>query len=182
MKILQVLFPGKRKTITFAHVLLKKQGTDNTLAKKTRKEDQGANVERLESALTRTEQYIEQNQKVIMMVVLAVVVLVGGYLGYKKLYLAPMEKEAQSQSFAAERYFENNQYEFALNGDGNYLGFLDIISSYGPTKTANLAHYYAGVSYLQLGDFHEAIDHLKKFRTRERVVSAVAYGLSLIHI
>ncbi len=143
---------------------------------KKKNEVQESSVEVLESALTKSEQFIENNQKPLIIGVAAVVLAVGIFIGYKRLYVAPMEKEAQSQSFAAEQYFESGQFELALNGDGNYLGFLDIVSSFGPTKTANLAKYYIGISYRELGDFSTALDYLKRFKTSDRMVGSVAHG------
>ncbi len=143
---------------------------------KDKKETAETSVEALENALTRTEHYIETNQKSLTIIVIAVVVIVGAYLGYKKLYLAPKELKAQSQIFAAEQYFEKDSFKLALNGDGNYLGFLDIIDQYGPTKTANLAYYYAGISYRELGQYEEAISYLKKFDAGDEIVTPEAYG------
>jgi tetratricopeptide (TPR) repeat protein len=146
------------------------------MAKNKVKDVQDNNAEALENALTRTEQYIESNQKSLIIIVLAIIVIVGTFLGYRKLYIAPMEKEAQSQVFAAEQYFEEDAYDLALNGDGNYLGFLDIIKSYGPTKVANLSHYYAGISYRAMGEYETAIYHLKRFSTNDNMVASVAFG------
>lgn len=143
---------------------------------KSKKETQDTSAEALENALTRTEQYIESNQKSLTIIVLAIVVIVGTYLGYNRLYLAPMEKEAKSQIFAAEQYFEKDSFSLALYGDGNYLGFLDIIDSYGASKVGNLAHYYAGISYRALGEYENALDHLKRFSTNDKMIGSVAYG------
>jgi tetratricopeptide (TPR) repeat protein len=143
---------------------------------KDKKEISETGVESLENALTRTERYIESNQKSLTIIVLAIIVVVGGYLGYKKLYLAPMEDKAQSQIFAAEQYFEKDSFKLALNGDGNYLGLLDVIDKYGPTKTANLAYYYAGISYRGLGKYQEAITYLKKFNAGDLIVTPIAFG------
>ncbi|MCK4639195.1 MAG: tetratricopeptide repeat protein, partial [Bacteroidales bacterium] len=96
----------------------------------------------VEEVLGRTEQFIEKNQKILTIIVGIIVVLILGYFGYKKFYLAPLEKEAQSQIFMAEMYFEQDSLNRALYGDGNYLGFLDIIDEYSSTKTGNLANYY----------------------------------------
>jgi tetratricopeptide (TPR) repeat protein len=57
-----------------------------------------------------------------------------------------------------------------------YPGFLQIIDDYGITKSANLSHYYAGICYLNLGNFEEAIHHLEKFKSKDQVVSAMATG------
>ena len=133
-------------------------------------------VEGVENLLSRTERYIEENQKSLTIIVVVIMVVVLGYFGYRNLYVAPLEEEAKSQIFMAERYFEQDSFDLALYGDGNYLGFIDIIDEYGVTRTANLAQYYAGVSYLRLGEFQSAIDHLTRFDSRDRLASSIAYG------
>ncbi len=143
---------------------------------KDKKDTAATGVESVENALTRTEHFIETNQKSLTIIVLAIIIVVGGYLGYKRLYLAPMEEKAQSQIFAAEQYFEKDSFNLVLNGDGNYLGALQIIDKYGPTETANLAHYYAGISYRGLGKYQEAINHLKKFNAGDLIVTPIAFG------
>ncbi len=143
---------------------------------KDKKDIAATGVESVENALTRTEHFIETNQKSLTIIVLAIIIVVGGYLGYKRLYLAPMEEKAQSQIFAAEQYFEKDSFKLALNGDGNYLGLIQIIDKYGPTETANLAYYYAGISYRELGQYQEAINHLKKFNAGDEMVTPIAFG------
>lgn len=133
-------------------------------------------IESVENLLSKTEHYIEENQKSLTIIVVAIAVVVLGYLGFRNLYVAPLEKEAISQVFMAERYFETDSFRLALEGDGSFPGFLDIIEDYGLTKTANLAHYYAGISYLNIGQFEDAIEHLKKFHSRDRIVSSIALG------
>lgn len=141
--------------------------------KKSTKDD---NLQELESALTRTEQYIEDNQKVITYVVGAVILIVGAYLAFHKFYMQPKEEEALSQMFMAENYFEKDSFNLAINGDGNYLGFLDIIDDYGMTKSANLAKYHTGISYLHLGQYEDAIDYLKKFKTDDLLLAPIKIG------
>ena len=137
---------------------------------------QADNLQGLESALTRTEQFIEDNQKIIIYVIGAIIVVVGGYLGFNKLYLQPKEDEARSQMFMAESYFEKDSFNLAVNGDGNYLGFLDIIDDYGITKTANRAKYYTGISYLYMGQYEEALDYLNSFKTKDLLLAPVSEG------
>ena len=111
-----------------------------------------------------------------MIVIGAIIVIVLGYIGYKKLYLGPKEKEAQGQMFMAQKYFEMDSLNLALNGDGNYLGFLSIIDDYGITKSGNLANYYAGMCYLKKGEFDNAIEHLKKFSSDDEFLSSLSLG------
>lgn len=133
-------------------------------------------IQVVEEALSKTEQFIENNQKIIAIVVGAIIVIVLGYFGFDKFYIDPLEKEAQSQMFMAEKYFEIDSLNLALNGDGNYLGFLDIIDDYGMTKSADLSHYYAGICYLKKGKFEDAIDYLESFGTDDDVVAPMAKG------
>jgi tetratricopeptide (TPR) repeat protein len=142
--------------------------------KKTEKHDPG--FEAVEVALSRTEQYIEENKKSLSIIVAAIILVVGGYLLYSRVMLAPKEKEAQTQIFRAEQYFEQDSFRLALDGDGDALGFIDVIDDYGMTNTANLAQYYAGICYLQLGEFENAIEHLKKFDSNDKLVSVIALG------
>ncbi len=130
----------------------------------------------VEEALSKTESFIENNQKIILIIVGVLIVIVLGFFGFRKYYLEPKEKEAQGQMFMAEMYFEQDSLSKALNGDGNYLGFLDIIDQYGLTKSANLASYYAGISYLKLGDFEQAIEYLKDFDGNDKVAAPMATG------
>jgi tetratricopeptide (TPR) repeat protein len=130
----------------------------------------------VEEALSKTEKFIEENQKLLTIIIGIIIVLVMGFFGFKRLYVAPREAEAKEQMFMAERYFEMDSLNLALNGDGMYPGFLQIIDDYGVTKSANLAHYYAGISYLNLGNFEDAIYHLKKFKSKDQVISVMATG------
>lgn len=147
--------------------------TKNMAKKKAQQDD---NLHELESALTKTERFIEENQKPITYAVGALILVVVAYLGFDKFYLEPREQEAQSQMFMAESYFEKDSFNLAINGDGNYLGFLDIIDDYGMTKSANLANYYTGISYLYLGQHEDALDYLNDFDTKDLLLGPVAEG------
>ena len=138
--------------------------------------EQVDNLQELESALTKTEQFIEDNQKIITYAVGGIILIVAAYLGFNRFYLHPKEVEANSQMFMAENYFEKDSFNLAINGDGNYLGFLDIVDEYGMTKAANRASYYLGVSYLHLGQFEEALDYLNDFKTDDILLAPVTEG------
>ncbi len=143
-----------------------KKKTDNTEEK----------IMAVEEALSRTEVFIEKNQKLLGIVIGAIALVVLAYFGFQRFYMAPREKQAQSQMFMAEKYFEQDSLKLALNGDGMYPGFLEIIDDYGMTKSARLAHYYAGIILLNEGQFDEAIAHLKKFTIKDAMVAPMAKG------
>jgi tetratricopeptide (TPR) repeat protein len=133
-------------------------------------------IVKVEEALSKTEKFIESNQMLLTIIVGVIIVVVLGFFGFKKLYVGPRENEAKQQMFMAERYFEMDSLDLALNGDGMYPGFLQIIDDYGITASANLAHYYTGIIFLNQGNFDEAIHHLKKFKSKDQVVSVMAKG------
>lgn len=145
------------------------------MAKKA-KQSQPDSFEGIESALTRTEQFIEDNSKVLSYVILGIIAIVLIVMGTRRFYLKPLEEEAASQMFMAEKFFERDSFYLALNGYGTYPGFLQITEDYGITKTANLAEYYAGVSYLRLGEYENAIDYLKSFKSDDILVGAAKYA------
>jgi tetratricopeptide (TPR) repeat protein len=142
-------------------------------SKKTVQHD---NLKEIESALTKTEQFIEDHQSKMIYGIGIIVLIVVVYLAFTRFYMKPKEKEALSQMYMAEQYFEKDSFNLALNGDGNYLGFLDIIDDYSITPQAKLARYYAGLSYLYLGQFDDAIDYLKGFKTKDILLKPVAFG------
>jgi len=143
------------------------------MARKKHGSDLGEGVE---SALSRTEQFFEENQKIIIRVAVVALAIAAIYLGYKRFYMIPRENEARSQMFVAEQYFETDSFNLALYGDGNYSGFLEIIDDYSVTKAANLARYYAGISFLRLGQYEDALEYLEKFKANDKMVSPIATG------
>lgn len=143
---------------------------------KDKKNNQADNLTEVESALTKTEQFLESNQKLISIVIGSIVIVAVGYLGLNKFYLEKRVVEAQNQIFMAQNYFEKDSFNLALNGDGNNPGFLDIIDDYGSTDAGNLAKYYAGISYLHLGQFDNAIEYLKKFDTDDAIIGPISVG------
>ncbi|OYT15264.1 MAG: hypothetical protein B7C24_13950 [Bacteroidetes bacterium 4572_77] len=114
--------------------------------------------EAVEEALSKSEQLIEKHQKSIITVIGIVVLVVVAYFAFDKYYLQPLEQQAQIEMAHAENFF------------------LDIIDEYGITKSANLAHYYAGICYLKLGEYETSIDYLKGFSVNDLVVAPMAMG------
>lgn len=133
-------------------------------------------LEQIESTLGKTEMFIEKNRNTIMVILGIIIVVVLAIFGVKKFIFEPREAEAQTAIFHAEQLFENDDYATALNGDGNNAGFMDIINEYGGTKTGNLARYYAGICYLNTGDYNNAIKYLGEFKGKDQMVKPLAIG------
>ena len=133
-------------------------------------------IHSVEETLSKTEHFIETNQKLLINIGIALVVIVLGFYAIRNYYIVPREAEASGQIFMAQKYFEKDSLKLALNGDGNYDGFLKIIDDYKWTSASNLAHYYAGVCYLKQGKFQDAIDQLKSFSGKDELVAPMAIG------
>lgn len=132
---------------------------------------------KLGSEIGRAEKFVTKNKKVLSIVAGAIIVIVGGWVGFKQLIVAPQEKEAQAALFVVQQQFEQDSFNLVVNGNGTDLSALDIIDEYGFTKAANLASFMAGVSYLRLGDFESAYDYLNKFKSSDDIIGPFAIGL-----
>ncbi len=134
------------------------------------------NLEVIQNTLGRTEQFIEENQKSVSIIIGAIIFIIVGYFAFQNFYVKPLEKEAQQQMFMAQNYFAQDSFNLALNGDNFNDGFLTVADDYGMTNTGGLANYYAGISYLRLGQYDDAIEYLKKFDAGDDLVSTMAIG------
>ena len=134
------------------------------------------NLEAVEGMLTRTEMWFEKNSKQITIVIGIVVVVVLGFFGYYRFIHLPKVEKAQNEMFMAQKYFEKNEYQKALDGDEKYAGLLEIVDKYGSTKPGKLAAYYAGISYLNLGEFEQALTYLKKYNIDDVLLRTFAEG------
>jgi tetratricopeptide (TPR) repeat protein len=118
----------------------------------------------------------KKNQQLIISLVLGGLITAGAILGYTELYQKPREAKAADAMFLAEKYFAQDSSNLVLNGDGTGKGVLYVIKEFGGTDAANLAKYYAGISYFRLGDFNKSLEYLKDFSTNAKQVQAIAYG------
>jgi TolA-binding protein len=123
-----------------------------------------------------TLDFFKNNQKKVTGFLVILVVILGGYFGYMELYQKPRETKAADAMFTAENYFFQDSSNLVLNGDGANKGVLSIIKQYGGTKAANIAKFYAGVSYFKLGNFNKSIEYLKDFSTEAKQIQAISYG------
>lgn len=143
------------------------------MAQKKVNDKEAQRQENIEQTVSATEQFYNENKKLILGIVIAVLVIGAGILAYNKFIFQPKCVEAMQQCYPAEMSFQEGEYELALNGDGNNLGFADIISEYG-TKAGKAVYLYAGICELQLGNSEEALSYLKKYNGKEPILAARA--------
>jgi len=131
------------------------------------------NPQAVAEAVSKTDLFFKENSKTIITVVVALLVVAAGIFCYVKFAYQPKVAEAQEQTFPAEALFRASDYDAALNGDGNALGFADIIDQYG-AKAGKAVYMYAGICELQLGNFEEAINYLKKYNGKDAILAGRA--------
>tara|TARA_B100000900_G_scaffold415998_1_gene448421 strand:+ start:692 stop:1375 length:684 start_codon:yes stop_codon:yes gene_type:complete len=130
----------------------------------------------IEESLTKAEMYVEDNKNNLMIIVLAIALGFSAFFAYDRFYVQPNENNAITEMYMAEKNFEQDNFQKALDGDEQFAGLIEIIDTYGGTKAANLAEYYAGISYLRLGDAEAAINHLDNFSSNDEMLAPIAQG------
>ena len=131
----------------------------------------------VEDALTQSEAFLIKYKNAIIGGVVAVIIIVAGFIMYKNLYAEPREEKAQAALFKGQEYFEQDAYEQALNGDSiGFVGFLKVADDFSGTKAANLAKAYAGICYAQLGKYEEAVKMLDSFNGKDQMVVPAILG------
>lgn len=128
------------------------------------------------SAVTRVEQFLNDNKKTIWGIIAAVVVIAGASYLYYKLAYQPKKAEALEQMYKAEASFRAGNFDIALNGDGNDLGFKDIISEYG-SKAGKAVYFYAAVCEMEEGNADGALGYLSKYSTKDLIMAGRAESL-----
>jgi tetratricopeptide (TPR) repeat protein len=126
-----------------------------------------------ENFLTRSIHFFNKNQNIIYGVVIAILVIICGIFAFNKFYLMPKIEKAEAAIVHPISLYlsaDTASWQIALDGDDENDGFLTIADDYKLTKTANSANYYAGLTYLKLGQKEEALDYLKKFKHKEDVL------------
>lgn len=128
-------------------------------------------------------QIYQSNKTAVLSLIVGLIVVVGSIVGYY-YYSTSQEQKAQNLLAIAERYYSNGEYEKALNGDETdfTVGMLQIIDNYSGTDAANLATYYAAVSYFKLGELQKALTYIKKFDIPEGIlgVGPLSFYASLL--
>jgi len=146
------------------------------MAKKDENTDLLENPEIIAEKLEGAEHWIEEHLTLVLGALGIIVLVVGGYFGYR-YYVGGQDEQAQKEMFQAVRYFEADSLNLALKGDGNNLGFEQIIEDYSGTDAANLANYYAGFISLKQGKYALAILYLEDFKSNDLLVQPRAYSL-----
>ena len=148
------------------------------MAKKGKKQEDGVleSAEVLAEQISKSEQFLEDHKVAVFSIAGVVAIVLASFFGYK-YYIENQNSLAQDEMFQAVYYFEQDSLDLALNGDGNYYGFLDVIENYGATEAGNLANFYVGSIYMKKGSYTSAVPFLEDFSSNDYVIQARAYSL-----
>jgi len=140
----------------------------------------------LDESASKTEEWVAANQKFIFIIIGFVAVLVLGYLGYNKFIAEPKQEAAMNDMYHAQTMFneavsgtqkeKDSLFSLALNGSGGKFGLLDIINEYKGTPASNMSNYYAGMAYLQMKDYKNAIAFLSDYSAKDEATGPIAKG------
>ncbi|MFX0558347.1 tetratricopeptide repeat protein [Maribacter sp. CXY002] len=139
----------------------------------------------LDESASRSEEWVSKNQNYILGAIGVIAIAVLGYLAYNQFVQKPRETNAANEMYYPQQYFDqalvattakDSLFTLALEGAEGKYGFLDIIEEYSGTKAANIANYSAGMSYLNMNNYQEAITYLEDFKSDDDVLGALAKG------
>lgn len=135
-------------------------------------------LESVGQVLSTTEQFIEENQKSILIGVGAVILIVVGVLLFNNYYLRPREIAAEKAMYQAQNFFALDSFALALDGNGaDVEGFKEIASNYSSTASGNLALAYSGICYYKMGDYENAIKSLSNYDGDDTYFKTSVIGL-----
>ena len=130
----------------------------------------------LDQTIAKVQGFWHKFQNPLLIAIAVIVIGGGGWYGYQEYVVKPKEDKAADALYRAQLYFSVDSSRLVLNGDGQSRGALYVINNFSGTKAANLAKYYAGISYLHLGEFANAVKYLKDFSTDAKQIQLLAYG------
>ena len=147
------------------------------MAKKAVKPAPKQDQKSLEEALSKSEQFFENNKKTIFGTLIAIIVIIAGGMLYNAKVAQPRQLKAAEAIFPGETYFVKGDYSTALNGDAyGFEGFESLSKQYKSTKAGKLAGLYAGLCYAQLDSMEVAQKYLAKFSGKDQMVAPSALG------
>ncbi|HEU4497345.1 MAG TPA: tetratricopeptide repeat protein [Flavobacterium sp.] len=141
----------------------------------------------LDEGASKTEEWVAKNQKGIFIFIGVIAIGALGYLGYNKFVAEPKQDDAANVMFQAQKHFQqaadsqdpkasDSLFALSLKVSEGQPGFVQIAEDYSGTDAANMANYYAGIAYLNIKKYKEAIDYLEKFSSKDMFLAPIAKG------
>ena len=128
----------------------------------------------------KSEAFFIKYKKAIIIAIAILILIIAGISLYKAYISGPRENKASTELAKAQEYFNMEQFDKALNGDGaGSNGFINIINNYGSTDAGNLANLYAGLCYANLKKWNEAVKYLDAYSSADDAMVSPAAEAAL---
>lgn len=141
----------------------------------------------INASLNKSEAFFNKYKTQIIIVIAAIIVIIAGWFVYEAYVSGPREDKASTALARGQEYFNQEQFDKALKGDGaGFKGFLNIVSDYGSTDAGNLANLYAGLCYANLDKWDDAVKYLDQYTPADDAMvspaAVAALGNAYAHV
>ncbi len=127
--------------------------------------------------LEQGEDFLKGPGKFILIGIVGIAVLIGGYFAYKKFIVAPKDVKSVEAMYMAEHYLlDKEDYATAINGDANGNKGLESLAK-SNYAGGEIAKYDLGIAYLNNGQYNEAIKALKDVSFDDEILGTQALGM-----
>lgn len=139
------------------------------MSKKRVKEELEQDI--LLETFSKAQSFYDNNKMAVIGAAIALIVLVGGSVGWYYYSEAQETKAQQLMGTATQAYLQGNYDEALTGSEADFtVGFQQIINNYSMTDAANLAQYYAAVSEFKLGNPQEALSYMENYEIPEGIM------------
>lgn len=119
--------------------------------------------------VNKSEAFFEKYKKQLGGALLAIIVIIGGYMLYKEFVVKPRIEKANTELSKPQELFGMRQFDKALKGDSTGVkGFIAIADEYSSTPAGNLANLYAGLCYANMASADSTAEAGKKWQEAVR--------------
>jgi len=129
----------------------------------------------VQDIMDRVQVKYEENKNYVFIALAAVILIIGGTWWYQN-NKESQNLEANNLIWKQDQNFDTDNFETAINGTTNNVGYAYIADEYNGTPAGDIATYNMGVGYLNLGKYNEAIDALEDVDFEDIILGAIAKG------
>lgn len=129
----------------------------------------------VQDIMDRVQGKYEENKNYVFIALAAIILIIGGTWWYQN-NKESQNLEANNLIWKQDQNFDTDNFETAINGTTNNVGYAYIADEYNGTSAGDIATYNMGVGYLNLGKYNEAIDALENVDFEDIILGAIAKG------
>lgn len=129
----------------------------------------------VQDIMDRVQGKYEENKNYVFIALAAIILIIGGTWWYQN-NKESQNLEANNLIWKQDQNFDTDNFETAINGTTNNVGYAYIADEYNGTPAGDIATYNMGVGYLNLGKYNEAIDALEDVDFEDIILGAIAKG------